>query len=91
MLTGEYLATWLDGLRLAPSTVASYRKNVRLHIAPRIGTVPLASLTAVRLDQLYRELERDGRADHKTGEGLSARTVRYIHTTISGALRDCRR
>lgn len=87
MLTGEYLATWLDGLRLAPSTVASYRKNVRLHIAPRIGTVPLASLTAVRLDQLYRELERDGRADHKTGEGLSARTVRYIHTTISGALR----
>jgi hypothetical protein len=29
---GAYLAGWLDGLRLAPSTVASYRKNVRLHI-----------------------------------------------------------
>ena len=42
--TGDYLATWLDGLRLAPSTVASYRKNVRLHIAPHIGSVPLASL-----------------------------------------------
>ena len=32
---GDYLDEWLDGLRLAPSTVASYRKNVRLHIAPR--------------------------------------------------------
>jgi hypothetical protein len=31
--TGAYLADWLDGLRLAPSTVASYRKNVRLHAA----------------------------------------------------------
>jgi hypothetical protein len=39
---GEYLAAWLGGLRLAPSTVASYRKNVRLHIAPHIGAEPLA-------------------------------------------------
>ena len=87
-LLGSYLATWLDGLRLADSTVASYRKNVRLHIAPHIGTAPLASLTATRLDALYRELERSGRADHKAGQGLSARTVRYIHTIISSALRD---
>ena len=83
----DYLATWLDGLRLAPSTVASYRKNVRLHISPRIGSVPLASLTPVTLDKLYRQLEKDGRADHKIGEGLSPRTVRYIHTIISAALR----
>jgi hypothetical protein len=27
-----YLHEWLDGQRLAPSTLASYRKNVRLHI-----------------------------------------------------------
>ena len=88
MLTGEYVATWLDGLRLAPSTVASYRKNVRLHITPHIGAVPLASLTPTVLDKLYRQLERDGRADHRKGEGLSPRTVRYIHTILSSALRD---
>jgi integrase len=86
-LTGDYLNGWLNGLRLAPSTVASYRKNVRVHIEPRIGTVPLASLTAVRLDALYRDLERTGRADHRSGEALSARTVRYIHTILSGALK----
>jgi integrase len=83
-----YLATWLDGLRLAPSTVASYKKNVRLHVVPNVGNMPLASLTPARLTKLYVTLEKDGRADHKAGEGLSARTTRYIHTIISSALRD---
>jgi integrase len=83
---GDYLDEWLDGLRLAPSTVASYRKNVRLHIKPRIGTVRLSALTTERINALYRELERSGRADHREGEGLSPRTVRYVHTILSAAL-----
>ena len=86
---GEYLATWLDGLRLAPSTMASYRKNVRLHVQPYIGMLSLASLTSARLTALYRELETSGRRDQKgerTGLPLSARTVRYIDTIISAAL-----
>ena len=80
---GAYLDEWAAGLRLAPSTVASYRKNIRLHIAPDVGTVPLAALTTERVDRLYRELERAGRADHREGEGLSPRTVRYVHTILS--------
>ena len=32
-------------------------------------------------------LEKSGRKDHREGEGLSARTVRYLHTTIHGILR----
>ena len=83
---GKYLADWLDGLQLAPSTVASYRKNVRLHVAPYIGSVPLSGVTPVILTKLYRDLEKSGRAD-KQG-GLAARTVRYIHTIVSAALRD---
>jgi hypothetical protein len=83
---GAYLDEWLAGLRLAESTVASYRKNVRLHLAPHIGAVPLASLTTARIDAVYRQLERGGRADHKAGEGLSPRTVRYVHTILSAAL-----
>jgi len=86
---GAYLATWLDGLRLAPSTVASYRKNVRLHITPYIGDVPLASLTSARLTKLYRGLETSGRRDGKgsrTGKPLSACTVRHIHTILGAAL-----
>ena len=84
---GEYLTTWLDGLRLAPSTVASYRKNVRLHIAPYLGAVELGKLTPQALTALYVKLEKSGRRDGK-GEGLGARTVRYVHTIASAALRD---
>jgi integrase len=83
---GDYLGEWLDGLRLAPSTVASYRKNVRLHVIPRLGAVPLSALTTERVNALYRELERSGRADHREGERLSPRTVRYVHTILSAAL-----
>jgi integrase len=84
--TSEYLETWLSGLRVAQSTLASYRKNIRLHVTPYIGTVPLASLTPARIAALYRALETSGRADHRRGEGLSARTVRYVATILRAAL-----
>lgn len=83
---GAYLDEYLDGLRVGRATLASYRKNVRLHIKPALGTVPLSALTTSRLNTLYRQLERSGRKDHREGEGLSPRTVLYIHTILSGAL-----
>ena len=79
-----HMGTWLDGLRREPSTVASYRKNVRLHVEPTIGAVRLGSLTGSRLTRLYVELEQSGRVDGKGG--LSPRTVLYIHTIIHSAL-----
>ena len=82
---GEHMATWLDGLRKEPSTVASYRKNVRLHVEPHIGALRLEQLTGTRLTKLYHELEESGRVDGKGG--LSARTVRYVHTIIHAGLR----
>lgn len=84
---GAYLnGTWLPSLRLKSSTEASYRKNVRLHVVPHLGGVALSNITGQRLTALYRRLETSGRAD---GEGgLSARTVRYIHTIIHRALKD---
>ncbi|MGW0071585.1 tyrosine-type recombinase/integrase [Streptosporangium sandarakinum] len=83
---GRYLDEWVSGLRLAPSTVASYRKNIRLHITPHLGAVSLASLTTARINALYRQLETSGRTDHRQGEGLSPRTTRYIHTILRAAL-----
>jgi hypothetical protein len=44
-----YLASWLDGLQHSPQTTASYRKNVRLHIAPALGRVPLAPSMVFRI------------------------------------------
>jgi integrase len=59
---------------------------VRLHIEPRLGSVPLAAQTTERINMLYRELERSGRADHHEDEGFSPRTVRCVHTILSAAL-----
>jgi integrase len=73
-------------MRIADSTRASYGKNIRLHVKPRLGGTPLAKLTSVALNELYRELETSGRADGQGG--LSARTVRYIHVIIHRALGD---
>ncbi len=81
----SYLEGWLDGLRLAPSTVASYRKNIRIHVTPHIGDTRLDELTGTHLTRLYRQLETEGRAD-KSG-GLSPRTVRYVATIVGAALK----
>jgi integrase len=77
---------WVDGLRIAESTRASYRKNLRVHVFPHIGSMPLAKLTTARLNVLYRQLEKSGRQDHKAGSGLSPRTVRYIAVIIKAGL-----
>ena len=55
-----YLATWLDGLRLAPGTMAGYRGKVRNHVVPYIGAMPLASLTSVRLTALTASSRNPG-------------------------------
>lgn len=81
-----YLDTWLAGQRLRPSTIASYRKNIRLHIAPRLGSTPLARLTGAQVNAWLRDLEQTGRADG--AGGLSARTTRYVHTILRSALSD---
>jgi len=86
--TGQWLDQWLASLRLAPSTKSSYAKNVRLHIKPQLGQIQLARLTGTKISALYRDLERDGRQDHKEGSPLSARTVRYCHTILKAALRE---
>lgn len=82
----DYLAEWLDGLRVRPSTVASYRKNVRLHIAPHLGALPLSRITPTQLNAWLRKLETAGRADGQGG--LSPRTVRYVFTILRSALGD---
>jgi integrase len=80
----EHFATWLGGLRLQRSTIASYEKNVRLHLVPHIGALRLDQLTGTRLTKLYRQLEESGRVDGKGG--LAARTVRYCHTIVHAGL-----
>ena len=71
-------------MRIGPQTMASYKKNWRNHVEPYPpARLPLAQLSGQRLTAHYRMLEKSGRKDHLKGEGLSARTVRYLHTIIA--------
>src|SRR6266511_5512148 len=47
-LLADYLDTWLKGraTQLRPSTLASYRMNVEVHVVPHIGSIRLERLRA---------------------------------------------
>lgn len=57
---------WLPAVRsrLRPLTFKSYEGNVRNHVIPRLGSVPLQQLTPPMLNSMYAEL----------GSALSPRT-----------------
>ncbi len=100
----EYLAEWLGGLRKKPTTMADYRQSARVYVGPRIGGVPLQSLTPEHLDRLYRELETQGKRAGRCAtagvtcrehgcspdrhDGLSPKTVRNVHGMLHRALQE---
>jgi len=93
MTLGAYLSFWTEEVlvprvaagRLAPATLASYRDQVRLHLVPDLGDVPLSQLSPVRLRTwLNMKLERPG---HR-GRPLSARSVAYLHAVLRASLSD---
>jgi integrase len=89
----EYLTQrWLPGQKsqLRVSTYDSYRRNIELHILPRIGGIALQKLVPEDLDGLYAALATDGRRDGKVG-GLSPKSIRLVHLILHKALFDARR
>jgi integrase len=83
---------WLPTKRsqLRPSTFDSYERNIKNHVLPRLGSIPLQRLTAEDLDAFYADLLASGRLNGKS-KGLSAKSVRYIHTIVRKALADAHR
>ena len=79
---GEYLDRWLnDSLRdtVRQRTWERYEQIVRVHLKPAFGRMKLKNLTTTHARAHYRE---------KLDTGLAPRTVNYIHTTLSKALKD---
>lgn len=82
---GEYLTDWIERhgeANLRPNTKAGYLSNIKNHIIPNIGDVPLTGLTGAMLDDLYRRL---------SDEGLSAASVRYVHRILGVSLEHARK
>lgn len=92
MTVREYLEErWLPAITMTvrPSTHASYARNIRLHVVPRLGAVPLQKLDPLMLNDFYLHLLTAGRVDGNGG--LSVRSVRYVHFVLHRALRDAMR
>jgi integrase len=80
LTVGEYLGRWLDAVSgtLRERTWKRSEEMVRLHLVPSLDKTRLDRLSALQLQSLYNS---------KLDSGLSARTVRMIHTTLHKALR----
>jgi integrase len=77
---GDYLDRWYADVAvntLRPKTLESYAGTIRLHLKPEIGSI---KLTALRPDQIQAMYTR------KLNQGLSNRSVQYIHAILHRAL-----
>ena len=86
--TAAFLERWLETRRtqLRYSTWRSYALNVRTHIVPACGMIPLKQVTTEHLNGMYADLLERGRRDGKGG--LHPRTVKYIHMIAKRVLND---
>lgn len=76
---GEYLQQWLDAKSVSAreTTIYQYRLQVKNHIIPYLGDVPLQDLHLARIERFYTEL---------IASGVGVRTVRYVHGILHRAL-----
>ena len=61
-------------------------RNLKAHVVPHIGELPLQDLNAAHINRMYAELLRAGRVNGSGG--LSVTTVRRIHSMLRKALND---
>ncbi len=76
----DYLDWWLAEVvpnRTKAGTAASYASNVRVHIVPALGRLRLTRLSPGHVQAMLNA---------KLAEGLSPRTVQYLHAILRSAL-----
>jgi integrase len=76
----QLLDQWLEEcerLDLSPTTLRNYESSVRTSIRPKLGQIPLSTLSAKHLDALYGAMKDAGK---------SPKTIRNHHAAISAAL-----
>ena len=77
---GQLLDRWLEEcerLDLSPTTLQTYRAQIKQTLRPRLGKVKLNQLSAKHLDALYGTMK---------DAGASPKTIRNHHAILSAAL-----
>ena len=76
----EYMDKWLNTSAkgsIREKTLLDYEDRIRLYVTPAIGNVKLTDLKSEQVQQLYNDMQEV--------KGLSARTVRYVHSILNSA------
>jgi integrase len=76
----DFLERWLNDYakpNLSPRSYERYESIVRVHLLPRLGSIPLVQLKSAHIQDLYAA---------GLQKGLSARGVRYHHVVLHKAL-----
>ena len=87
----------LEG-QLESSTIESHERNIRVHLAPRIGGTKLQELNPMQLNELYRDLQRQAAASNGSPNRLHdpriydrityLRSQGYSYASIANKLSD---
>jgi|FLYM01.1.fsa_nt_gi integrase len=89
---GTYLLErWLPRTRTSEKTRSDRETHMRAYVIPRIGGLSLQTVTGDHLTEMYDDLAVAGRTrkkDPELGWGLSATTIRRIHTQMHKAFED---
>jgi integrase len=84
-LVNQYLDCWLDLCakpRLRAKSFKDYEGLLRRYVRPRLGPKALASISALEIQTLYRDLQV---------RSLSACSIRYTHAVLRSALKQATR
>lgn len=88
LTVAEYLERWLADYakpNVAPKTFERYEGIVRNHLIPALGSVPLARLQPLHIQEYYSRALQSGRLDRRPGN-LSPTTVLHHHRVLKEAL-----
>lgn len=80
MTLGQYLDMWLERIakpRVRAQTFKGYEVNIRVHLKPALGKMPLDKIQAMHVQDLI---------DRKLREGMAPKSVRYMHGILRNAL-----
>jgi integrase len=82
----QFLERWLAHIQtqVAPRTYKGYAEKVRNNLIPALGAIRLTKLRPEQISEAYSKALIGGRCDGKGG--LSAQTVRHLHSVLKQAL-----
>lgn len=87
LTVAAYLRRWFETVkpRLARKSIKAYTTAIETHIIPNLGSVPLAGLRPLQIQELYARLLESGHARREGG--LSPKTLQLVHIVLHSALR----